>query len=63
LISRLLEYKGDLTYNSAQPDGTPQKLLDVSRMRSLGWAARTSLEEGIRRTYTAVKDKLQSGIA
>jgi GDP-L-fucose synthase len=56
LICRLLEYKGELTYNTAQPDGTPQKLLDVSRMRALGWTAGISLEEGIRRTYAAVKN-------
>ncbi len=62
LICRLLEYKGELTYNAAQPDGTPQKLLDVSRMRALGWTARTSLEEGIRRTYAAAKDSLGSGL-
>lgn len=62
LICRLLEYKGELTYNTAQPDGTPQKLLDVSRMRTLGWTARTGLEEGIRRTVAAEKENLRSGI-
>jgi GDP-L-fucose synthase len=59
LICRLLEYKGELTYNTAQPDGTPQKLLDVSRMRALGWTARTGLEEGIRRTVAAEKENLR----
>ncbi|MHB1958586.1 MAG: GDP-L-fucose synthase family protein [Acidobacteriaceae bacterium] len=59
LIGRLLEYTGELTFNTAQPDGTPQKLLDVSRIRALGWTARTGLEEGIRRTYAAARDKLQ----
>ena len=59
LIGRLLEYTGELTFNTAQPDGTPQKLLDVSRIRALGWTAKTGLEEGIRRTYAAAKDKLQ----
>ena len=37
LIGRLLDYKGTLTFNTAQPDGTPQKLLDVSRIHALGW--------------------------
>ncbi len=60
LICRLLEYKGELTYNTAQPDGTPRKLLDVSRMRALGWTARTGLEEGIRRTVAAEKENLRS---
>ncbi|MHB2009946.1 MAG: GDP-L-fucose synthase family protein, partial [Acidobacteriaceae bacterium] len=59
MICRLLEYTGELTFNTAQPDGTPQKLLDVSRIRALGWAAKTGLEEGIRRTYAAARDKLQ----
>ena len=58
LIGRLLEYTGELTFNTAQPDGTPQKLLDVRRMRALGWTARTGLEDGIRRTYAAARDKL-----
>ena len=59
LICRLLEYNGELTFNTAQPDGTPQKLLDVSRMRGLGWTAKTSLEEGIRRTVAAEKENLR----
>ncbi|HVC91443.1 MAG TPA: GDP-L-fucose synthase [Acidobacteriaceae bacterium] len=61
LICRILEYKGSLRFNTSQPDGTPRKLLDVSRMQALGWTARTRLEEGIRRTYAAMKDRLGSG--
>lgn len=60
LICRLLEYRGELTYNPAQPDGTPRKLLDVSRMRALGWTARTGLEEGIRRTVAVEAGNLRS---
>ena len=62
MIGRLLDYKGELTFNTAQPDGTPQKLLDVSRIHSLGWSAKTSLEEGIRRTYAAAKANPGSGV-
>jgi GDP-L-fucose synthase len=62
MIRRSLEYNGALTFNTAQPDGTPQKLLDVSRMRSLGWSAKTSLEAGIRRTYAAAKENPGSGV-
>jgi GDP-L-fucose synthase len=62
LIGRLLGYNGALTFNTALPDGTPQKLLEVSRIRSLGWSAKTSLEEGIRRTYAAAKDSPGSGV-
>ncbi|MEO6829300.1 MAG: GDP-L-fucose synthase [Acidobacteriaceae bacterium] len=50
LICRLLDYSGELVFDSTQPDGTPRKLLDVSRMRALGWSAQVSLDEGIRRT-------------
>jgi GDP-L-fucose synthase len=58
LICRLLNYDGELVFDSTQPDGTPRKLLDVSRMRALGWEAKISLEEGIRRTYAAAGEKL-----
>lgn len=56
LICRLLDYSGELVFDSTQPDGTPRKLLDVSRMRALGWRPHISLEEGIRRTYAAMKE-------
>lgn len=59
-ICRLLDYSGKLVFDATQPDGTPRKLLDVSRMRALGWAARTGLDEGILRTYEAVKESMIS---
>ncbi len=63
LISGILEYKGSLRFNTAQPDGTPRKLLDVSRMQALGWTAKTGLQEGIRRTYAVMKEKLHTNLA
>ncbi len=60
LICRVLDYSGDLVFDPAQPDGTPRKLLDTSRMRALGWKPQVSLEQGIRRTYAAVKGTLVS---
>jgi len=51
LIRKTVGYEGGLVFDSSKPDGTPRKLLDVSRMRSLGWEAKIGLEEGIRRTY------------
>jgi GDP-L-fucose synthase len=51
LIRRVVGSTSPIAYDRTKPDGTPRKLLDVSRMASLGWKARTSLEEGIRRTY------------
>jgi nucleoside-diphosphate-sugar epimerase len=44
-------FKGRLSFDPGQPDGTPRKLLDVGRLTALGWQARTPLEEGLRRTY------------
>ncbi|CAN5907971.1 GDP-L-fucose synthase [soil metagenome] len=54
LIKKISGYKGEITFDASKPDGTPRKLLDVSRLRSLGWEARISLEEGIRKVYEEV---------
>ena len=50
-IADVVGFTGDLVYDATKPDGTPQKLLDVSRINRLGWQAKTSLEEGLRLTY------------
>lgn len=51
-VKRVVGFKGNLVFDPTKPDGTPRKLQDVSRMKSLGWQAKIPLEEGIRRTYT-----------
>jgi GDP-L-fucose synthase len=51
IIRGVVEYDGDVVYNSNYPDGTKQKLLDVSAVTELGWKARIGLEEGISSTY------------
>lgn len=51
LIKEAVGFKGTLDFDSTKPDGTPQKLLDVSRLNALGWQAKTSLEEGVKMTY------------
>ena len=51
LVQRIVGHEGELVWNSAMPDGTPRKLLDVSAAAALGWRAKLELEEGIRRTY------------
>lgn len=51
LVAKVVGYAGDLRYDPSKPDGTPRKLVDVSRMSGLGWNARIGLEDGLRRTY------------
>jgi GDP-L-fucose synthase len=51
LIARVVGYTGEFRYDATKPDGTPRKLLDVSRLTSLGWQSRTELEDGLRQTY------------
>jgi len=51
LVREVVGYEGDISWNTAMPDGTPRKLLDVSAIAALGWRAATPLEAGLRRTY------------
>ncbi|HEX6998519.1 MAG TPA: GDP-L-fucose synthase [Gammaproteobacteria bacterium] len=51
LVRRIVGYEGTLEFDRSKPDGTPRKLLDVSRITALGWRPRIGLEEGIRSTY------------
>jgi GDP-L-fucose synthase len=51
LVGRVVGYSGALQFDTSKPDGTPRKLLDVGRLKALGWSARTPLEAGIRATY------------
>ena len=50
-IARVVGYRGGFAYDSSKPDGTPRKLLDVSRLSALGWRASTSLEAGLKQSY------------
>jgi GDP-L-fucose synthase len=51
LIQRIVGHEGELKWDSTKPDGTPRKLMDVSKMAKLGWTAQIRLEEGIKTTY------------
>ncbi|MCA1393339.1 GDP-L-fucose synthase [Bradyrhizobium sp. IC3123] len=53
VVARTVGYTGAISYDTSRPDGTPRKLLDVSRLAALGWRARTSLEDGIALAYRA----------
>lgn len=50
-IRNIIGYEGKIMYDTSKPDGTPRKLLDVSRINSLGWKHQTSLDEGIKKSY------------
>lgn len=50
-IKNIVGFDGDIYFNTEMPDGTPRKLLDVSKLKDLGWQYQTSLVEGIKKTY------------
>jgi GDP-L-fucose synthase len=51
LVKRVVGHEGTVEWDASKPDGTPRKLMDVSRLRDLGWAPRVGLEDGVRTTY------------
>jgi GDP-L-fucose synthase len=51
MVKDITGYKGDIVWDTSKPDGSPQKLLEVSKLKDTGWEARISLKEGIRMTY------------
>ena len=51
MVSDVVGFKGDIKWDATRPDGTPQKLLDVSRLANLGWQPKITLEDGIREVY------------
>ena len=51
LIAEIVGWSGELVFDSSKPDGTPRKLLDVSKLARLGWTAAVDLHEGLGRTY------------
>jgi GDP-L-fucose synthase len=51
VVKNLTGYEGEIQHDYTKPDGTPRKLLDISKIRSLGWQPKTSLEDGIKKTY------------
>lgn len=59
LVARVVDFDCQLVFDASKQDGTPQKLLDVSRIHALGWRAKVSLEEGIRRTLAFFQSQLQ----
>jgi len=53
MVAQVVGYKGRITWDTSKPDGTPRKLLDVSKLAALGWRARISLREGVEKAHAA----------
>ena len=60
LIKEIVGYQGNLTFDSTKPDGTPRKLMDVSRIHALGWKHKIDLRDGIQSVYKAYRENLQN---
>lgn len=56
LVKKIVNYEGELKFDTTKPDGTPRKLMDVSKLHSFGWKHKINLEEGITSVYKEVKD-------
>ncbi len=57
LVQEITEYKGEIVLDTTKPDGTPRKLMDVSKMTSAGWKAKIDLRAGIEMVYASIKDQ------
>jgi GDP-L-fucose synthase len=51
IIQKIIGHKGNIIWDSSKPDGTPRKLMNVSKMLAIGWSYKTELEEGVKKTY------------
>ncbi len=60
LISKIVGYPGEIKWNADMPDGTPRKLLDISKISSLGWQPKIPLEDGIKLVYDSYRESLGS---
>jgi len=58
LVKKVVGFEGEILTDTTKPDGTPRKLMDVSKLSSFGWKAKTTLEEGIQKVYQEIKDKI-----
>ena len=60
LVSKVVGFEGDVVFDESKPDGAPRKLLDISRIRKLGWSPTISLEKGVRQTYQWYKNHVKA---
>ena len=62
-VGKAIGYEGRIEFDPTKPDGTPRKLLDVSRLQSLGWRPTVALEEGLVKTIAYFEQQLKNGLA
>ncbi len=58
LVKKIVGFEGQIILDQTKPDGTPRKLMDISKINSLGWTARIELEKGLSELYSEIKDKI-----
>ena len=58
-IAKLTGFKGKIVWDTSKPDGTPRKLMDISRLKSLGWESSISLRSGLAETYGWFKNNIE----
>ena len=56
-VQQVVGYQGEIEFDATKPDGTPRKLMDVSRLHGMGWKARTGLREGLAQAYRDFLDE------
>jgi len=61
LMAEVVDYKGEINFNTSKPDGTPRKLLDVSKIHALGWRHKIDLRNGLTQTYSWFQQAIKKG--
>ena len=56
IVKKVVGFEGELKFDTSKPDGTPRKLMDVSKLTNFGWKASITLEDGIKSVYNEIKD-------
>src|SRR6185295_14109670 len=60
LIKEVIGFEGSIDFDATKPDGTPRKLMDVTRLSEMGWQSTISLKEGLKKTYQFFKDEVKN---